>query len=498
MSMKKRILFLCIIGIMSVGLSALIIVLMQVDSDLEKAAKASDTISINAKYCDVEKTLVASQSVEFTNRTARPKDVVMFHVFANAFREGALHPAVLPGEYQEAFPNGVSYGWIDIHTVRVNGARVLVQVMGEDMNVLIVPMFSPLVPGAKVYIEIAYTVKLANIAHRLGFTDRVVNLGNFYPVPVVYSKEEGWMVNPYSHNGDPFFNAVHNFNVTLSKPKNYVMASSGTLLNEKVSGDTRTTSVSSRAIRDWAAVLSPDFKVVSRIVDRVAVNYYFLEDDNAVHSLEVSVRALRTFSRLFVVYPYAQLTVVQTEFLHGGMEYGELVMISSCITDRAEIDRVIVHEIAHQWWYGIIGNDQVRTAWIDEGLTEYATLLFYDENPDLFSVGRADYINVFRNNFAMFTGLVLGVGGSLDVRMNRHLNEFGNQHEYFFMTYVRGMLLFVDLEKVLGRAVMVHALSNIARDFKFGIMTELSLISNLEKASGFTLGKFFQGYINGV
>ena len=73
--------------------------------------------------------------------------------------------------------------------------------------------------------------------------------------------------------------------------------------------------------------------------------------------------------------------MVQTDFSEGGMEYGALVYISLDVTDQLQYQGVIVHEIAHQWWYGLVGNNQILTAWIDEGLAEYCTAVFFETHP---------------------------------------------------------------------------------------------------------------------
>ncbi|MCL2587488.1 MAG: hypothetical protein FWE31_04605, partial [Firmicutes bacterium] len=185
------------------------------------------------------------------------------------------------------------------------------------------------------------------------------------------------------------------------------------------------------------------------------------------------------------------------DFLHGGMEFGEIVFISTDITNREDIDRVIIHEIAHQWWYGIIGNDQVRHAWIDEGLAEYSTLLFYDENPDWAPKPREEYKNMFRSNFFAFATIVRSLGGQVNLNMNRSLTEFTSTSEYVYLAYVRGMLLFSDLERLIGRTAMLYSLRTLAQQNKFGIVTPNLLIETFEATTGHALGVFFDAYVHG-
>jgi len=505
----RRVLGFLLVGAVCTGLVLSIVALMLYEDPLTVASRRVDTISMDIVLCENDRTLLVNQTVYFRNRTDNPKNEIKFHIWANAFREGAKFAPVSEQEMSLAFPNGRTYGYIDVSRTLANGTETEFEISGDDKNVLIVPLGTPLPPNSRIAIDIDYTVQLANVAHRLGWTERVVNLGNFYPVPVI--KQDGnWMTNVYSYKGDPFFNALHNFNVTITKPRDMILASSGTVQRERASGSTRSTTVQSLAIRDWAAALSREFQVRTSVVRRVAVNYFFLDDTNPAQSLRTAVRSLQTFSRLFVQYPYRQLTVVQTDFLHGGMEFGEIVFISLAVTAREEIDRVIIHEVAHQWWYGIVGNDQYRFAWIDEGLAEFSTLLFFDENPDLRPssnnalhdnkiIWRADYVNKFRTSFNAFASGFRDMGETLDINMNRPLSAFTTAGEYVYLAYVRGMLLFSDLEMIIGRNAMRQSLRRLAHEFKFSEITSPSqLINSFEASSGVRLGVFFDSFTNGI
>jgi len=471
---------------------------------LKKARENSDTITINATFDDIAKTLTASQTIAYKNRAGVPLNEIKFHIYANAYQDGAKNPPVSESEVPEAFPNGKSFGGITIHTLSINNQRTIPLIDGDDDTVLIVPLTTPLQANGKLSISMDYTVTLANIKHRLGWTNDVVNLANFYPIPVVF-ENGAWQTNPYSSMGDPFFNALHNYEVTLTLPANKTVASSGLLINEDTRQDTRTIHLRAHAIRDFAAVFSKDFRVVTRNAGRTLVRYYYLDDDNPQESLDISVKSLKTFSDLFVQFPYRQLSIVQTDFLHGGMEYGKLVYVSreflrplraEATADRERHNYVIVHEIAHQWWYGIIGNNQSRTAWIDEGLAEYSTLLFFDMHPQ-FNFNRAQMIENARNSLASYIRLVRGLGGELNTNMCQDLADFNSSFEYVYMVYVRGLLLFYDLERYLTRATMLDSLRHFAKTTKFGIGTKDMLVTSIETVSGESLALFFDVYLLG-
>ena len=471
---------------------------------LKKARQNADTITIFGTWCNDAKTLTATQTIVYRNRSSLPKNEVKFHIYANAYQDGAKNPPVSQDEIPNAFPDGKSFGGIEIHSLDVNGTRTTPIIDGVDDTVLIVPLQSALQPGATVHIEKRYTVQLANIKHRLGWTEDVVNLANFYPVPVMFEDGE-WQIFPYSYMGDPFFNAMHNFDVHLTLPANKVVASSGILMHEATRDNMRTVHLRAYAIRDFAAVFSPHFNVITRNLGQTVVRYYFLDDNDPEQSLEISVKSLRLFSDLFVKFPYRQMSIVQTDFLHGGMEYGKLIYVSREFLapiqagneyDRERHNYVIVHEIAHQWWYGLIGNNQSRTAWIDEGLAEWSTLLFFDKFPQ-WGICRRTTIDNSRENLAAFIRLVRDLGGDISTSMCRPLSDFNSSYEYVFMVYVRGLLLFYDLEALLTRNTMVASLSHFANKAKFGIGTQDKLVQSIRYVSGHCTALFFTTFLAG-
>ena len=467
---------------------------------LTRAGRNSDTITINAEYDSANKTLTATQSVRYKNRSGAALDSVKFHIYANAYRDGAKFAPIASTEVPKAYPNGKNFGNISVGEVKAGGNNVGVFIEGEDDNVLSVPLAKPLKSGKSANIEIGYTVKLANIKHRLGWTDSAINLGNFYPVPCIY--EDGkWQTYPYSFNGDPFYNALHNFNVTLKCDKDFTVASSGALVSQQTDDNKQIIKHKSTAIRDFAMVLSKKFKSVTKVANKVVVNYFYINDINPNESLQCAVDSLKTFSRLFTKYPYKQLSVVQTDFLHGGMEYGELVYISHDVLNGENASRdfhkqVIIHEIAHQWWYGVTGNNQVHTAWIDEGLAEYSTLLFYDHNPD-YKVDKKHLIANARDNYSFYVKLISALGTDVESEMNKDLNSFKSSYDYVFMTYVRGMLLFADLEGLIGQQRLVNGLSEFARETSFAFATQDKLVNSLERSTKVKLQLFFNSFLSG-
>ena len=104
-------------------------------------------------------------------------------------------------------------------------------------------------------------------------------------------------------------------------------------------------------------------------------------DENYAQNLKAGIDSIKTFNNLFGEYPYDTYSVIASDFYIGGMEYPTLVMIDQSLyneKDKFLLEYVIAHETAHQWWYSVIGNDEISEPWLDEALTEYSTILYFE------------------------------------------------------------------------------------------------------------------------
>lgn len=458
-------------------------------SGLDELSKTITSYNITATLNDTDKTITASQMVSYVNESKVELSQVWFNLYPAAYRKDAKVSPIELRDFSEAYPNGASYGGIEINGVTVDGKTAVFEIGGEDANALIVNLSSPLLPTARVSINLDYTVTLANIRHRLGFAGGTINLGNWYPVACIY-EDGAFKADPYYSSGDPFYLTCANFNVSITAPKKYVAAMSGGGKRTE-NGENATTVSSIKAARDFAMVLG-EFKSVSGKADGVNVTYYYYNDVTAESSLKAAIDSIQTFSSKFGAYPYTEYSVVQTSFLAGGMEYSSLVYIS----DEAEGELyrdVIIHETAHQWWFGLVGNDQISNAWLDEALTEFTTSLFYDLRPE-YNVKYNDRIGRAASNYVTFCE-VNSLG--LDTSMNRRVNEYRSGLEYAFMTYVKGQLMFDALRKSIGDDALIAGLKNYCESYSYKIARPDDLIACFEKSSKTQLKSFFTSWVDG-
>ena len=310
------------------------------------------TYNLDLEYDSDLHLLYGSEEIVYFNNYDNMFTSLYFHLYPNAFRADAKNKVVSSANHSSAYPNGENYGDIEIKSVKVDRSEREIVVAGEDANILEIDLNRELYPDEFVTIEIEFTVTLANINHRLGYGENTINFGNFYPVACVYESGKGFATNLYHSNGDPFYSEIANYFVTIKYDQKYDIASSGSLSLTQ-DGDRICANITAEKIRDFAFVLSEKFDKAQAQLDNTVITYYgYQGDENLQSNLEISLKAVEYFNELLGTYPYTSLNIVKSNFIHGGMEYPNIVLISDHI-NAEDYSYVIVHEIAHQWWYGM-------------------------------------------------------------------------------------------------------------------------------------------------
>jgi hypothetical protein len=537
----KLLISLCVLS----GIVLFIVIFAGCTASLDSASKNLTQYDIEVDYNSSFQTLTCGENVSYINKTDNVLNYLAFHLYPNAFRQESISPPVSFANRNKAYPNGLSYGNIEITSVAVSNSpatyceysdivqptssdiRNLIKnnniktpqyfIGGEDENILYVLFPGDLYPNERINISIKFKDTLPNINHRYGYGENTVNIANFYPIACVYANGE-FDTSLYHLNGDPFFSEMSNYVVKLSVPCNFVVSNTGAVTNQEnrtveelvltnaEEGGTQSTAlqniektiytIKANAVRDFAMVISTEFNVISQKVGKTEVKYYYFSDDNSALSLETSVKALKTFNELIGEYPYSTLSVVEANFLHGGMEYPNLVYISNEVTDNKSYQKVIIHEIAHQWWYNLVGNSAFSYSWLDEGLTEYTTVLFYQLHPE-YDVKMETVIANAYSSYSIFIEIYTKVYGDVDTSMDRELDDFGSEQEYVHVAYVKGMLLFDSLREILGYDRFIKCLKDYFSNNIYQNVTPAHLISSFEKTSKRDLESFFNAWIEG-
>ena len=446
---------------------------------------------------DVEQhTVTAKQTVDYINKEDIVLKNIKFHLYPNAFRAESKASVVSVSNEVKAYPNGKSFGDISISLVKLENNDANYEICGKDYNILNVNLNKDLYPNDRIEIYIEYKVKLANINHRLGYGENAINLCNFYPVACVY--EDGdFVCDLYNQNGDPFYSEVADYFVTIQYPESYTVASSGYQTKVDKTEQTLCSTLQAKCIRDFAIVLSNKFENKNCVYNQnVNINYYYYGDKTPDKTMDLINQTLAFFEQKIGEYPYSTLTVTETNFVHGGMEYPNIVLISDCLADYESYQMVVIHEICHQWWYGVVGNNQYKYGWIDEGLTEFCTLYFY-ENHQEYNKTIDGLVQSATNSYTTFMKVYKDVLGSVDTSMNRALDQFNTEPEYVYNTYVKGMLMFATIYEIVGQKSFDKALKYYYKQNVFQTVTPERVIKCFSKGSGKNLENLFNSWLDG-
>ena len=489
--MKKRLLLL-LMGITLLVSSSTILIGCNKNVNLDRIGKNLSVYDINLTYND-NNIIFATQTTTYKNNTNTTLDTIKFHLYPTAFSENATHSPVSKLNETSAYPNGIDYGTYTITKVSIDENDVIPIYEGDDNDILVIPNIS-LKDNKDISIYFEYNFELPNIHHRYGYGENTINIANFYPIACVY--DNGWDTSYYHSNGDPFYSDVANYNVNITIPNEYTVAHTGYETSRSNNTDTITISTTAKCVRDYAIVISNKFNVIEDTVDNVNVKYYYYNDLSPEYSLSTACLAISTFNKLFGKYPYQNYSVVETNFVHGGMEYPCLVYISDAIDSIEDYQNTIIHETAHQWWYGIIGNSAFHYGWLDEGLTEYSTLLFYEENPS-YNVNIEDSIKSSTNSYTLFVEIYSQYIDNLDTSLSRNISEYDTEPEYVYMAYVKGMLLFNNIRETIGDEKFYNALKHYYKENMFSNVTPDIMIENFSEVSKTNLTSLFDSWISG-
>ncbi len=461
--------------------------------NLEDLSQNLTTYNMDVEYNHDTKSLYAEQDVKYVNNSNAILKEVYFHLYVANFCKNAVNKPVDDIHYAQAYPNGESYATLNIVRVKLNDKDIMPTYEGEDNDLMKISLLDPLEPTTSANIYIEYSLTLPNISHRFGFTDKGINLANFYPVACVYDNN-GWSLNSYHSNGDPFYSEMSNYKVNFSCDSDLICAFTSSCSSVTDSGTTYY-SIEAQCVREFAVMLSPNFKTATKTHEGVDYTYYYLNDSTPDKALQCAVDCITTFSELFYPYPYTTYNVVQSSFVYGGMEYPMLSLISDNIPNYDDYLNVIVHETAHQWWYSLIGSDQYTHPWLDEALTEFSTLLFYDNNDD-YNLKHDSMIDAMQENYNLFVTVYSDVLGSVDTSINRKVCDYPTSPEYTYCVYVKGTLMYDSLQQLLGNKKFIKGLQLYAQTYAYKLATPEALIGCFENVSKTNLENFFDSWLN--
>ncbi len=320
---------------------------------------------------------------------------------------------------------------------------------------------------------------------------RIYKFAGFYPMPCVYDSFDGWNTDPYLHIGDPFYYDMAYYNFFIEAPNDFVIAATGKLEEKFNKGVNIFYHFDpSYPVREVTFSASKWFLVESTLVNGVNLSTYYLPKSQVnweINALNYGIKSLTLFNDTFGVYPYPTFNIVEEYTEYGGMEYPCQVYIAEDVDSWYNplywLEYIIAHETAHQWWYNLIGNDEVDWGFLDEGLACWTTI-YYGEiyYGDGLYFQYTPYIDLVRNYYA---------SEGLPSRINASVYEAVDEDNYVFTAYYKAPLILEKLRKTIGNSNFISGLQLFFEQKKYKIALLSDLQQAMEDIYGMSLDWFF-------
>lgn len=418
--------------------------------------------------------------------------------------------SLLPEYYFRLYPNLNYYGGsMSVTLATVNGAGAPFDYHAEDTAVRVVVPPGAATPGEPIAIGLQWRLRPPvwedERYHLIGASGGVLALPAFYPMLAVRDPEAeaGWRLDISMLQGDSTFSPAATYQVTVTAPISYQIAASGSLLSADAlpaptpEGDAPPAAPAMKAwrmvsgpAREFALFLSDRFGRAETYANDVRVNSWYRLGDEAAGraAAEYTAAALRVYDTVFGPYPYAELDVVAGPLEFRGMEYAGLFELGTQLyrEHADELEFRIAHEVAHQWWYNLVGNDAVNAPWLDEGLAEFSTYFYLQK---INGARFAERLAQRRWQAAWELARARG----LDAVVDQPVSEFANNYET--IVYGKAALFHYELLQTLGQEAYLALLRSYIERFRFGEASPQDFLSLATELGGPQVEELYQRWI---
>lgn len=409
------------------------------------------TYAIDASLDPEARSMTYTETVNIMNTGFDSTKELYFHIYGNKFKN--LHQ--------------VEDGDIAVLSVHDSDGNALQWQREQEGVLYCVELTHALKPGQSVELTFECEVLIPDLERMYGVSrDGDVQLPMFSVQLVIYDKN-GWDTGPIpAESGDGRYGAVADYDLTIHVPEAYTLTCNGDELSRETSSGVITYSYRAENRRDIVVFACKDYVQMERTVGQTTILGYFNEAMEGMTQqrmelvMDSAAFALEYFNNAFVEYPYD--TLVVTNAAKGtnfgvNMEYPGLITIvfpdsSSGYSDDMKINTY--HEVAHQWFYGLVGNDENQEPWLDESFATFAAGVCLD------AAGDTDY--------PYWELKSISARSEEGKKVNIPGDEVSNYHS---LIYDRGAMFLKTLTDTVGQEDFLSILSDYCQKYMYDIAT---------------------------
>ncbi|MCB0705028.1 MAG: M1 family metallopeptidase [Saprospiraceae bacterium] len=497
---------------------------------------------IDAKLDDKLNQLQVMEELVYINNSPETLDYLFFNLWPNSHlnRETALSKQFIRlNNDRFYFAKAEELGGFLELDFQISGTSLDWSFDPDYLDIARIELPGPLAPGDSVRLEIPFLLQIPGSFSRIGHVGESYQMTQWYPKPAVYDRD-GWHAMPYLDQGE-FYSEFGSFDVSISLPANYLVGATGVLQNESEWEFLREEEAKSRAyleekkpekmslsaaklldtippsaerqktirylaenVHDFAWFADKRFRVLHKDIELPSgktidgwVFFTLVEEWYWQDALTYLERAVLHYSELVGEYPWPQVTALQSALsAGGGMEYPMITVIGYA-GDPQGLDEVITHEVGHNWFYGILGSNERRHAWMDEGLNSFHdqayTIRYYDGLPgaDYFLPGfiaKGSDLSFYEIAYLYFSR-----SGREQIADTHSDSLFSGA--YYLAAYEKPARSLRHLEAYLGADAFREAIHTYYENWKFKHPDPADFQASLEQSAGESLDWFFDGFL---
>lgn len=416
-------------------------------------------------------------SIRWRNTSVLPQRELWLHAYLNAFRDDGSVFARGPGG--AGFRGGSGkpdhHGSLVLRSLRVRefGVDLLAALApGEDDTDWRVPLPREVPPGETLTLEVAFEAELPSIVLRTGYAGSFHMAAQWFPKLARLEPDGRWAHFPL-HRLSEFYADFGDYDVTIEVPAGFLVGATGVPRGAEVrEGARKRQRYQATRVHDFAFAAWDGFEEIRVAAGAVELVSLFPRDEQAEaeRELEIAARGLAHFGERYGGYPYRRLTIVRPPAEAseaGGMEYPTLITTGAGNSGRwvgvRAIEALTLHELAHQWFQGMVASDEARYPMLDEGLATYAEL----EAMEAFWPGRSGF-DAFGLRVASLEGFrFLASRDEVMGALDRPASAFLDGRDYVAAAYARTAMALLTLGRTFGEEGMRRALARYAREQRF-------------------------------
>ncbi len=502
--------------------------------------------TINVKLNDVKHQLSANETMVYKNNSPDDLEFIYFHLWPNAYRD---NNSALARQFLEQGDRSLYYakqqdrGFIDSLDFRVDNQSLKIEYDKENPDIAKVYLPYVLKSGARITIATPFRVKIPSAAFsRLGHDKQAYFITQWYPKPAVYDAS-GWNQMPYLNQGE-FYSEFGNYYVSITLPKNYVLAATGdrydneaedAFLNKKVieteqtiknldsagfkkdmsfpvsDKELKTVRYKQENVHDFAWFADKRFNVLRGEVvlphsKKSVATWAFFTDKNIElwkDAIGYITDATFYYSLWNGDYTYNNVSAVDgTIAAGGGMEYPTITIIGDAST-AFDLDVVITHEVGHNWFYGMLGSNERKNGWMDEGINSFNELRYvqtkYPKATLADVLGRDSsfkllHVSKYKQRYSYYWLYAMSAKQGADQPCELPADEY-TEMNYAAIMYSKTAILFNYLMNYMGENDFDIAMRFYFNQCKFKHPNPTDLQKTLEYYSEKKLGWFFHDLI---